>query len=44
MPVQLLENLPKLPEYVEYRFLGKRFVLVDAGAGLVIDITPDVLT
>jgi len=44
MPVQLLETLPKLPEYVEYRFLGKRLVLVDAGAGIVLDITPDVLT
>ena len=44
MPVQLLEALPKLPEYIEYRFLGKRFVLLDAGAGIVLDITPDVLT
>ncbi len=44
MPVQLLETLPKLPEYIEYRFLGKRFVLLDAGAGLVLDVTPDVLT
>jgi hypothetical protein len=44
MPAQLLETLPKLPEYIEYRFLGKRFVLLDAGAGMVLDVTPDVLT
>ena len=44
MPGQLLETLPKLPEYIEYRFLGKRLVLLDAGAGVVLDVTPDVLT
>ena len=44
MPAQLLGALPKLPEYIEYRFLGKRFVLLDAGAGIVLDVTPDVLT
>jgi hypothetical protein len=43
MPAQLLEALPKLNDYMEYRFLGKRLVLVDAGAGVVLDITPDVL-
>lgn len=43
MPTELLEALPKLSEYLEYRFLGKRLVLVDAGAGVVLDYTPDVL-
>jgi hypothetical protein len=43
MPIQMLEALPKLNEYLEYRFLGKRLVLVDASAGMVLDITPDVL-
>ena len=43
MPAQLLETLPKLPEYMEYHFVGKKLVLVDAAAGLVVDFTPDVL-
>jgi hypothetical protein len=43
MPAQLLETLPRLPEYMEYHFVGKRLVLVDAAAGLVVDYTPDVL-
>jgi hypothetical protein len=43
MPSELLEALPKLDEYLEYRFLGKRLVLVDASAGMVLDMTPEVL-
>lgn len=43
MPSQLLEALPKLNEHMEYRFIGKKLILVDAGAGMVLDITPDVL-
>ena len=43
MPAQLLETLPKLPEYMEYHFVGKKLVLVDSAAGLVVDFTPDVL-
>jgi hypothetical protein len=43
MPSQLLEALPKLDPYLEYRFIGKRLVLVDASAGMVLDMTPDVL-
>jgi hypothetical protein len=43
MPAQLLETLPKLPEYMEYHFVGKKLVLVDAAAGVVVDYTPDVL-
>lgn len=43
MPVQLLETLPKLTDYMEYRFLGKRLVLVDSAAGVVLDFTPNVL-
>lgn len=43
MPAQLLETLPILPEYLEYHFVGKKLVLVDAAAGLVVDFTPDVL-
>ncbi len=43
MPAQLLETLPRLPEYMEYHFVGKKLVLVDAAAGLVVDFTPDIL-
>jgi hypothetical protein len=43
MPADLLETLPRLPEYLEYHFVGKKLVLVDAAAGLVVDFTPDVL-
>jgi hypothetical protein len=43
MPAQLLDTLPKLPEYMEYHFVGKKLVLVDAAAGVVVDFTPDVL-
>jgi hypothetical protein len=43
MPAQLLETLPRLPEYMEYHFVGKKLALVDAAAGLVVDFTPDVL-
>src|SRR5262249_24659252 len=40
MPAQLLDTLPKLPEYMEYHFVGKKLVLVDAAAGVVRDFTP----
>ena len=43
MPAELLDALPKLNPYMEYRFLGKRLVLVDAGAGMVLDVTPEVM-
>jgi hypothetical protein len=43
MPAELLQTLPKLPEGQEYRFVGKRLVLVDACCQLVLDTTPGVL-
>lgn len=43
MPSQLLDTLPKLPEYMEYHFVGKKLVLVDSAAGVVVDYTPDLL-
>jgi hypothetical protein len=43
MPIELLETLPKLGDQLEYRFLGKRLVLVDACAEFVLDITPNVM-
>jgi hypothetical protein len=44
MPVELLETLPELPDGQEYRFLGKRLVLLDSCCQLVLDITPTVLS
>ncbi len=43
LPMQVLQMLPKLPEAVEYRFLGRRLVLVDAHALIVVDYVDDAL-
>jgi hypothetical protein len=43
MPPQVLEPLPKLDEDMEYRFIGKRLVLLDTHAHIVVDFTGDVL-
>jgi hypothetical protein len=38
MPPRVLESLPKLPTPLEYRFIGKRLILLDTDARLVLDI------
>jgi len=43
MPPQVLERLPKLPEDMEYRFVGDYFVLYDAHSHLIVDLMDDVL-
>jgi hypothetical protein len=43
MPAPVLSALPKLPEHVEYRFVGDRLVLLDSHAGLVMDYMTDAL-
>jgi len=43
MPAELLDQLPKLPDKMEYRFLGKRLVLMDSSAAVVVDITENIL-
>ena len=43
MPPQVAAMLPRLPEAVEYRFLGRRLVLVDAHALIVVDYVDDAL-
>jgi hypothetical protein len=43
MPAELLDQLPKLPDKMEYRFLGKRLVLMDSSATVVVDITENIL-
>ena len=37
MPPKVLEALPRLPEPLEFRFVGERLVLFDSDARLVID-------
>ena len=43
MPGSLLAKLPSLPPGLEYRFLSRSLLLLDADAGLVVDLIPDVL-
>jgi len=43
MPPQVLATLPKLPQELEYRFLGSRLILLDTGADIIVDFTNDVL-
>jgi hypothetical protein len=43
MTPAVLKALPKLEEEFEYRFIGKRLILMDANAQIVIDFTDDVL-
>jgi hypothetical protein len=38
VPPQILQGLPKLPEGLEYRFIGRRLILLDAHARLIVDI------
>jgi len=38
MPLQILQGLPKLPEGLEYRFIGERMILLDSHARLIIDV------
>ena len=37
MPPQVLEALPKLPEELEFRFVGERLILFDHHAHLIVD-------
>lgn len=41
MPPKLLTELPKLPEGLEYRFVGKTLILYDADACLIVDFIPN---
>ena len=43
VPPTLLLRMPKIPETVEFRFVGKALVLYDARANLIVDFIPDVL-
>jgi hypothetical protein len=37
VPPQVLSSLPKLPEELEYRFVGERLVLLDVHAHTIAD-------
>jgi hypothetical protein len=41
IPPQVLEGLPKLPEEMEFRFVGNTLVLMDVHAHLIADFIPD---
>jgi hypothetical protein len=43
MPAPILGALPKLPDHVEYRFVGDRLVLLDIHSQLVMDYMTDAL-
>ena len=43
MPAELLQNLPALPEILEYRFVGDSLILLDPEAHLIIDLIPNAL-
>jgi hypothetical protein len=40
-PPPVLFGLPRLPEELQYRFVGRDLVLVDVEANLVVDVLPD---
>jgi hypothetical protein len=42
-PTQIIAALPKLPEHIEYRFLGERLILLDVHANIVVDYMDDAI-
>jgi hypothetical protein len=43
VPPTMLLRLPKLPENIEFRFVGKALVLYDPRANLIVDFIPNAL-
>jgi hypothetical protein len=43
MPPEVLETLPKMPEELEYRFVGDSLVILDVHAHVIVDYIPNVL-
>jgi hypothetical protein len=43
VPPQVLASLPKLPEEIEYRFVGNRLVLLDVHAHIILDYIDNAL-
>jgi hypothetical protein len=44
VPSNVLLNLPKLPEPLEYRIIGKHLVLLDSDADIIIDYIPNAIS
>jgi hypothetical protein len=40
VPPLILVNLPRLPDGLEYRFMGRDLILRDQGANLIVDFVP----
>jgi hypothetical protein len=43
VPPNILENLPQLPEDLEYRIIDKHLILRDVDANLIIDYIPNAI-
>lgn len=43
MPPQVLAPLPKLDAELEYRFIGRRLILLDTEADVILDFTDEIL-
>ncbi len=43
VPPEVLQTLPKLPEELQYRFVGNRMIILDAHAHVVADFIEDAL-
>jgi hypothetical protein len=42
-PPQVLMNLPKLPEELEYRIVGKNLIIRDVEANIIVDFVPNAI-
>jgi len=42
-PPQVLMNLPKLPEQLEYRIVGKNLIMRDVEANIIVDFVPNAI-
>lgn len=42
-PPQMLMNLPKLPEQLEYRIVGKNLIIRDVEANIIVDYVPNAI-
>src|SRR4030095_6079560 len=42
-PPQVLMNLPKLPEQLEYRLIGKNLIIRDVEANIIVDFVPNAI-
>jgi hypothetical protein len=42
-PPQVLMNLPKLPDQLEYRIVGKNLIIRDVEANIIVDFVPNAL-